>query len=414
MTLAHKRFFGYPGALLVVAGVIVAGYMLTHARAATTPGDINNDGTVNVFDLSILLSHWGGADAASDINGDGTVNVFDLSVLLSHWGQSGATPTPTPAAGWYKPPKSTTWQWQIDGGSVVNENAGVQMYDIDMQDAMPAATADTVTWPGAGNYQATVTWPKGVNAGVIDRLHTKGIKVMCYTDTGAFENYRPDAALFPGKWGSGNTTRVNDSNAPLPYNGPSQWAGVDVIGGKSQAANGSTFAGEFWLDQRQSAWQYWEPIMVGRMKLAKQIGCDGMEGDQNNAYGNDNTFGVTQTDSLKLFQEMFYQQHQAGLGALAKNGIEIVPQMLSGVTGDTAGAYKPDGFLNEECNYYSECADLATASAAGYWVGQVEYTENGSTNSFCAADTSKGFMGMLKHLALGTYAYFCWNGQTTP
>lgn len=321
----------------------------------------------------------------------------------------------TSVVNWYKPPKNTTWQWQIDGGSIVNENIAVQMYDIDMQDAMPANTTMTVTWPGANNYQASVTWPKGVNSGVINRLHAKGIKVMCYIDTGAFENYRPDAALFPGYWGTGNTTRVDGANKALPYTGPAQWAGVDVIGGLSSAANGSTFAGEFWLDQRSTAWQYWEPIMIARMQLAKTIGCDGMEGDQNNAYGNDTTFGVTQNDSLKLYQEVFKQEHVAGLTAIAKNGLEIVPQMISGVAGDTTGTYKPDGFLNEECNNFSECTPNMTAAAnAGYWVGQVEYTENGSTTAFCGADNSAGFMGILKHLALGTYAYFCWNGQTVP
>ena len=49
-------------------------------------GDINGDGSVNIFDLSTLLSHWGTADTASDLNHDGTVNIFDLSSLLSHWG----------------------------------------------------------------------------------------------------------------------------------------------------------------------------------------------------------------------------------------------------------------------------------------------------------------------------------------
>ena len=49
-------------------------------------GDLNKDGQVNIFDLSILLSHWGTADATSDVNHDGTVNIFDLSTLLSHWG----------------------------------------------------------------------------------------------------------------------------------------------------------------------------------------------------------------------------------------------------------------------------------------------------------------------------------------
>jgi hypothetical protein len=49
-------------------------------------GDLNNDGQVNVFDLSILLSAWNTNNATADLNHDNTVNVFDLSILLSHWG----------------------------------------------------------------------------------------------------------------------------------------------------------------------------------------------------------------------------------------------------------------------------------------------------------------------------------------
>ena len=49
------------------------------------PGDLNNDGVVNVLDLSILLSNFGTANSVADINKDGTVNILDLSVLLSHY-----------------------------------------------------------------------------------------------------------------------------------------------------------------------------------------------------------------------------------------------------------------------------------------------------------------------------------------
>lgn len=46
--------------------------------------DLNGDGKVNVFDLSILLNHWG-TNGLGDIDKNGVVNVFDLSRLLSVW-----------------------------------------------------------------------------------------------------------------------------------------------------------------------------------------------------------------------------------------------------------------------------------------------------------------------------------------
>lgn len=49
-------------------------------------GDINSDGSVNIFDLSILLSNYDASTASCDINSDNIVNIFDLSILLSHYG----------------------------------------------------------------------------------------------------------------------------------------------------------------------------------------------------------------------------------------------------------------------------------------------------------------------------------------
>jgi hypothetical protein len=58
---------------------------------STNTGDINVDGSVNIFDLSILLSNYGktvaqSTNQACDINEDNTINIFDLSILLSNYG----------------------------------------------------------------------------------------------------------------------------------------------------------------------------------------------------------------------------------------------------------------------------------------------------------------------------------------
>ena len=62
------------------------------------PGDANEDGRVDVNDLTIVLSHFGQTGASwttGDFVGDGTVDVNDLTTVLSHFGQSaGVRPPP--------------------------------------------------------------------------------------------------------------------------------------------------------------------------------------------------------------------------------------------------------------------------------------------------------------------------------
>lgn len=54
-----------------------------------SPCDLNEDGTVDVFDLFALLSNWGPCPPSpcnGDTNGDNQINVFDLFDMLASWG----------------------------------------------------------------------------------------------------------------------------------------------------------------------------------------------------------------------------------------------------------------------------------------------------------------------------------------
>ena len=53
------------------------------------PADTNNDGTVDVQDMTAVILGWGTADKAADINGDGTVDVQDLTAVILGWGPCG-------------------------------------------------------------------------------------------------------------------------------------------------------------------------------------------------------------------------------------------------------------------------------------------------------------------------------------
>ncbi len=79
-----------------VSAINAQGESAKTAQACATPqaptgltGDLNNDGHVNGFDLSIFLTHWQqtGSSQPEDFNHDNVVNSFDLSSLLGNYGK---------------------------------------------------------------------------------------------------------------------------------------------------------------------------------------------------------------------------------------------------------------------------------------------------------------------------------------
>ena len=49
------------------------------------PADLNNDGEVNVLDLTLLAKVFGTDDSTADVNGDGVVNIFDLVFVANQF-----------------------------------------------------------------------------------------------------------------------------------------------------------------------------------------------------------------------------------------------------------------------------------------------------------------------------------------
>ena len=49
------------------------------------PGDINNDGKVNIFDFNLLVGDFQSQNLRSDLNKDGKVDLFDFNILVGDW-----------------------------------------------------------------------------------------------------------------------------------------------------------------------------------------------------------------------------------------------------------------------------------------------------------------------------------------
>ena len=49
------------------------------------PGDVNDDGVVNIFDLTLIAQAFNNPTRNADVNGDGVVNVFDLVFVANQF-----------------------------------------------------------------------------------------------------------------------------------------------------------------------------------------------------------------------------------------------------------------------------------------------------------------------------------------
>jgi hypothetical protein len=264
-----------------------------------------------------------------------------LAVLVAAVAVSGATADggSTASSDVWKPRPGTTWQWQIMGD--VDETVDAQMFDVDLFDARPGE----------------------VNAGVIERLHARGRVVICYVDTGAWESYRPDARRFP----------------------------------RAVLGRSTGWPGERWLDIRKRSWPKFAHLIWRRLDLARALGCDGVEPDQNNPIGNRPGFPITLADQKAWYLEVARQAHRRGLSVGMKNGVETI---------DTQTIAAFDWALNEECFRYQECSLPARFVTAGKAVFHVEYELR--PTAFCATARQLGFSSMRKRLALDAWRRVCW------
>ncbi len=71
------------------AAAYTEGFHIIDLDAGCTPcaADLNNDGTLNFFDVSIFIIALSEQDQIADFNNDGTFNFFDVSAFLQAFAQ---------------------------------------------------------------------------------------------------------------------------------------------------------------------------------------------------------------------------------------------------------------------------------------------------------------------------------------
>jgi hypothetical protein len=232
---------------------------------------------------------------------------------------------------WWRPSPGTSWQWQLTGS--IDTSFDVEMYDIDLFDTLQS---------------------------VIDQLHASGRVVICYFSAGSWEDWRPDANDFPAA----------------------------VIGEPLEG-----WEGERWLDIRQL--DMLAPILVARLDLARQKGCDGVEPDNVDGYLNATGFPLSADDQIAFNIYLAEQAHARGLSIGLKNDLDQIETLLPYF----------DWALNEQCFEYAECKLLLPFVQSGKAVFGVEYSLN--VDQFCPQANSMNLDWLKKNLELDAYRLSC-------
>lgn len=256
-----------------------------------------------------------------------------------------------------QPPK---WDWQLEVPVQINDDASIEIYDIDMFD--------------------------NESTGKVGELHSYGKKVICYVDVGSWEDFRDDADDFP------------ESILGNVYDG---------------------FPDERWLDIRDvnpalsNTGTALASILRARFDRAMNMGCDGVEPDNMDVY--DETAHEPSGFPLSYEDQIFFnlwiadEVHQRGMVVGLKNNINQA--------GDPRIVEAFDFVVSEECVQYGECSFFSSFIDAGKPVFLAEYSYQ--PEQFCQVAKDLHISAIKKRNSLDAFrvgcdAYYEGDGDTVP
>jgi len=235
---------------------------------------------------------------------------------------------------WWTPQPWQSWQVQYEGE--IDLSIDVDIYNLDLFET----TSDDM-----------------------QELHDRGIRVICYLNAGAWENWRPDSQEFPHQ-----------------------------LLGKNYAG----WPGERWLDIRQM--DDLAPLMTARLDLSVEKGCDGVDPDNIDSYLQPTGFDLTAADQLKYNRWLAQEAHRRGLGIGLKND----PEQADDLADDF------DWITTESCFHQGWCDQVAPFIQAGKPVFAIEYVhETARFSQFCSTDLGQVIHPILKHRSLDAWLVPC-------
>lgn len=284
-----------------------------------------------------------------------------------------------------EPGEAANWDIQLTEVDLTEQRA---MIVLDLWDSVPSE--QTITYADL----STVTVPAGVNATAIADLKARGTIVICQVNTGAVELDAPDAMRFPG-WEAD------------PPNRPDPPAAGSVIGWDTGDPN------ERYLDVRTAARAQWSELVVKRLELADEIGCDGIAPDHNDVffYGTDATGfdHVSVPDQVTAwFREVAMHAHTFELSVGMRNG-HYLPQ---GQPQELVEDF--DWIMIERCAENQDCGNARPFADTLKAIFAIDYMDDGSGNGVSLAFACQEYAnnmirdGLYKTVALsGTFRDTC-------
>jgi len=206
----------------------------------------------------------------------------------------------------------------------------------------------------------------------ISQLHRDGRKVLCYFSAGSYEDWRDDRTQF-------HKSDLGSNLAGWP--------------------------GERWLDINS---ENVRRIMLSRLDIARDKGCDGVDPDNVDGYDNHNGLGLTRADAADYVNWLANETHARDMSMGLKNAGDIIPYVIRNMQWS----------VNEQCGEYKECETYARFIEAGKPVFHIEYPKGNKVNdslsatnvqkqSVCGSDGARGFSTVMKNMNLDDWIQTC-------